>query len=532
MKKTLSILLALVLVLSVAGCGTSDKGSGPEASTTANNTSTAASDLPASFVSSKPITVTYMVQEHPSCPFDKDWAVYKNISEATNVVFDFMPVTAGDAYNQKLRMLFATNDLPDMIDYNLATANEFGTAGQLAKVNEYLDGMPNYKKILDENPESTSMLTSGDGNMYYLPCYGLPKYTKVWLYRADIFDKHGLKAPTNTDELYNVLKELKKLYPDSTPLINRNAMNSPIGNWFVDLTYQWGTGQMVYFNTKTNQWQFGPTEDNFKAMLQYLNKLMNEKLLDPEWSTLATKQWEDKMYADDKAFVTFDYIYRIETMLPVATKGNPDWKIKALEPINQEGIGEKKYSIRSKLSEADGLFISENSKYKKELFKLADYLYSDEGSLLSNFGKVGETAVKNADGTYNWTSNIKSAVNPSGTDASDVKYGFLTLGSYLRATDDSNKILYLSNKDVQDAFDLFESNNYAAPLQPILKFTDEERKQVAELESAIRDYSLAEQVKFVQNGDFGKWDEYVAKIKNMKVDQLVELYNTMQARQK
>ena len=79
---------------------------------------------------------------------------------------------------------------------------------------------------------------------------------------------------------------------------------------------------------------------------------------------------------------------------------------------------------------------------------------------------------------------------------------------------------------------MFESNNYAAPLQPILKFTDEERKQVAELESAIRDYSLAEQVKFVQNGDFGKWDEYVAKIKNMKVDQLVELYNTMQARQK
>ncbi|MEN6313778.1 MAG: extracellular solute-binding protein [Clostridiaceae bacterium] len=528
MKKILTIMLALVFVLSAAGCGASKEGPSESTApqTSAATDATKAPETPASFVSAEPITVTYMVQEHPSWPFNKDWAVYKNISEATNVKFEFMPAT-GDAYTQKLRMLFATDDLPDMIDYNLATANEFGVAGQLAKVNEYLDSMPNYKKILDANPESYSMLTSGDGNMYYMPCYGLPEYTKIWLYRSDIFEKNSLKAPTNTDELYNVLKQLKTLYPDSTPLTSRNGVA-----WLGDLAYQWGTGQMVYFNTKTNKWQFGPAEDNFKAMLQYLNKLSSEKLLDPEWSTLATKQWEDKMYEDNKTFVAFDYVYRIETMLPAATQKNAGWKIKALEPINQEGVGEKKYAIRSRLSQTDGLMISSNSKYQKELFKLADYLYSDEGAILSNFGKVGETAIKNSDGTYNWASNIKTAMNPSGTDDYNTKYGFLTLGSYLRATEDSNKILYLSNKDVQAAFDLFDANNYAAPLQPILKFTDEERKQVAELETSIKDYVQAEQVKFVQNGGFDKWDAFVAKIKDMKADQLVEIYNNMQARQK
>ncbi len=531
MKKFLGILIALMLVLSIAGCGTPEKASDETTAAQAAQETGKTPELPSSLVSAEPIKVKYLVQEHPSWPFNKDWAVWNNFTEATNVEFEFMPAS-GDAFTQKLRMLYATNDLPDMIDYNLATANEFGVAGQLAKVNEYLDSMPNYKRILDENPEGYDMLTAGDGNMYFMPCYGLPKYTKVWLYRSDVFEKHGLTPPTNTDELYNVLKELKKLYPDSTPLINRSAMNSAIGNWLVDLSYQWGTGQMVYFNTTTNKWQFGPIEDNFKAMLQYLNKLSSEKLLDPEWSTLATKQWEDKMYADDKAFVSFDYIYRIETMLPAAIQKNPNWKIKALEPINQQGIGEKKYSIRSRLSQTDGLMISANSKYQKELFKFADYLYNEEGALLSNFGKVGETAVKNADGTYNWSNNIKTAMNPSGTDEYNTRYGFLTLGSYLRATEDSNKILYLSNADVQAAFDLFDKNNYAAPLQPILKFTEEESKQVAELESAIRDFSLAEQVKFVQNGGFDKWDAYVDKIKGMKVDQLIEIYNTMQARQK
>jgi len=523
MKKLLVILLLVALTVSIAAC--SPTQGDPTTTQTGNTDNTNGSELPASYVSPERIKVTYMIQEHPSTPFNKDWVIWKNLTEATNVEFEFMPAS-GDAFLQKLRMLYSTNDLPDIIDYNLAIANEFGVAGQLAKVNEYLDIMPNYKKILDDNPESDSLLTSGDGNMYYMPCFGLPEYTKCYIYRSDIFDKHNLTAPTNTDELYEVLKELKSLYPDSTPLTSRNTVA-----WLADLAYQWKTGQMVYYNTETNKWQFGPTEDNFKAMLQYLNKLLDEKLLDPEWATLATKQWEDKMYADDKTFVAFDYVYRIETMLPAAIQHNPDWKIKALPPIYQEGVGEPKYSIRSRLSETDGMMIAENSKYKAELFKLCDYLYSEEGALLSNFGKIGDTAVKNDDGTINWASNIKTAMNPAGTDEYNTKYGFLTLGSYLKATEDSNKILYLSNDDVQSAFDLFDENNYAAPLQPILKFTEAERKQIAEIETSIRDYVQQEQVRFVHEGNFDKWDQFVAKVKEMNVDRLLEIYNEMQARQ-
>lgn len=527
-KKILALFISSALVFSAAGCGSKNETKNGD---TKGQVTSETNKQPGSYVSDKRIKVSYLIQEHGSTPFKKDWAIWKNLTEATNVEFEFMPAT-GEAFTQKLQMLYSTNDLPDMINFNLTKANEIGVSGQLAKVNDHLDKMPNLKAILDSEKDSRDILTAGDGNMYFMPVVGLPKYTKVWLYRSDIFKKHNLKAPTNTDELYDVLKQLKKLYPDSTPLINRNAMNSAVGNWFLDMSYQWGTGQMVYFNTKTNKWQFGPTEDNFKAMLQYLNKLSSEKLLDPEWSTLATKQWEDKMYADDKAFVSFDFIYRIETMLPVATQKNPDWKLEALVPLAKDGVGDKKYSIRSQIVQTDGIMISSKSKYQTELFKLVDYLYSNDGALMSNFGKVGETAVKNADGTYNWSGDIKTPLNPNGKNEYSTNYGFMTLGSYLKATPDTNQILYLSNKDVKSAFDLFEKNNYAAPLQPVLKFTDAERKQVAELESSLRDYTVAETVKFVQNGGFDKWNDYVAKVKALKVDQLLEIYNNMQARQK
>lgn len=525
MKRMLSLALTVACVTSIAACNKAEETTTPEP--TASKAPTASTNP----VSDKKIKASFLIQEHPSWPFKKDWTVWKNLQEATNIEFDFIPAS-GDAFSQKLKLMSATNDLPDLVGFNLATANELGVAGQLAKVNDYLHLMPNLKKILETEKDAKEVLTAGDGNIYFMPQIGLPKYTKVWLYRADIFAKHNLKPPTNTTELYDVLKKLKQLYPDSTPLVSRNTMSSPIGNWFLDLGPQWGTGDMVYFNRKTNKWQFGPMENNFKSMLQYLNKLYSEKLLDPEWATLATKQWEDKLYADDKAFITYDFIYRIETMLPLATQKNPNWKLLATEPLIQDGIGDKKYLVRSQIVQTDGYMISSKAKNKEELFKYADFLYGEEGARLSNFGKVGETAVKNADGTYNWTSDVKTPMNPNGKNEYTAYYGFLSLGSVLRNTPDSNQILYLSNKDVKSAFELFDKNNYGLPPAPVLKFTEAERKQVAELEAAIRDYTVPRMVAFVQNGDFDKWDDHVAKVKQLKIDQLLEIYNKMQERQK
>ncbi len=518
-------LAATMLTTMTVACSKSEETPGPSGSSSpVASTSTHP-------VTDKKIKATFLIQEHPSWPFKKDWTVWKNLQEASNIEFDFTPA-AGDAFTQKLKLMAATDDLPDLIHYNLASANEYGVAGQLAKVNDYLHLMPNLKKILETEKDAKDILTASDGNIYFIPQIGLPKYTKVWLYRADIFAKHNLKPPTNTSELYDVLKQLKQLYPGSMPLISRNTMSSPIGNWFLDLGPQWGTGDMVYYNQKTKKWQFGPMENNFKAMLQYLNKLYAEKLLDPEWATLATKQWEDKLYTDDKAFITYDFIYRIETMLPLATQKNPNWKLMALDPLIQDGIGEKKYLVRSQIVQTDGYMISTKSKNKEALFKYADWLYGQEGSILSNFGKVGDTAVKNADGTYNWTSDVKTPLNPNGKNEYTAHYGFMSLGSVLKNTPDANQILYLSNKDVKSAFERFDKEKFDQQLPPVLKFTEAEKKQVAELEAAIRDYTVPRTVAFVQNGDFDKWDEHVAKVKSLKIDQLLDIYNKMQERQK
>ena len=44
-------------------------------------------------------------------------------------------------------------------------------------------------------------------------------------YKA-IFKKHNLKAPETYEELYNVCKQLKALYPDSYPFCTRSMSTS------------------------------------------------------------------------------------------------------------------------------------------------------------------------------------------------------------------------------------------------------------------------------------------------------------------
>ena len=79
---------------------------------------------------------------------------------------------------------------------------------------------------------------ASDGKLYQIPSYGVNRdVNHGMLYRKDIFDKHGIKMWNNPEEFYQVLKQLKELYPsfDETEAINSfvYALNRtlPVLNW-------------------------------------------------------------------------------------------------------------------------------------------------------------------------------------------------------------------------------------------------------------------------------------------------------------
>ncbi|MBQ9978623.1 MAG: extracellular solute-binding protein [Clostridia bacterium] len=74
----------------------------------------------------------------------------------------------------------------------------------------------------------------GDEFMYTLP---FSKSTEVLYYNKDVFAKHNLTVPTTWEEMEEVCRTLKELYPESTPL----GYDSE-ANWFITMCEQYNSG--------------------------------------------------------------------------------------------------------------------------------------------------------------------------------------------------------------------------------------------------------------------------------------------------
>jgi multiple sugar transport system substrate-binding protein len=62
----------------------------------------------------------------------------------------------------------------------------------------------------------------GQGSQYAIP-WGFE--TNAFMYRKDLFDKHGLSVPTTLDELVAVAKQLDELEPDMAGIVVRGSLN-------------------------------------------------------------------------------------------------------------------------------------------------------------------------------------------------------------------------------------------------------------------------------------------------------------------
>lgn len=162
----------------------------------------------------------------------------RNIT-GVNVQLEVYPLST---VNDKVKVLFASKNLPDIIGSGIATmteVNDYGTQGALASVNDNLDVMPNFKKIFKDNPENDWVFKSyqaGDGKLYAMHGYDVNRDVNHGvLYRKDIFDKHGIEMWNSPEEFYQALKKLKEIYPDSYPFTSKNG-----DGIFEKLATSWG----------------------------------------------------------------------------------------------------------------------------------------------------------------------------------------------------------------------------------------------------------------------------------------------------
>ncbi|MBW7458657.1 extracellular solute-binding protein, partial [Paenibacillus sepulcri] len=208
---------------------------------------------------------------------------------------------AGDQYNQKYNLMFASNDLPDIFLLR-STDNKQSARSMLKKLvdadmvedltavySQYAsDEVKDYYQTFDNKALDYATF---DGKMYGLPSQG-DTYANVqilWV-RQDWLDKLSLQAPRTIDDLVTVARAFKEKDPDG---------NGKADTWFMGAAgagQGWGmmAGLIDMFghrswNVKDGKINHPMLDGTTKAFLEYAKKLNDNKLLAPDWYTI---QWE------------------------------------------------------------------------------------------------------------------------------------------------------------------------------------------------------------------------------------------------
>lgn len=500
-KRTVSLFLAAVMLLMLASCAGNQND---DQSLTGND------------------VITMMVPSSPSWPFREDWKIWDYIEEGTGATLEITSLPSSDL-STKLPLIFSSQEMvPDVIAFTFKDDSDtYASQGALVPFSALEEQMPVYNawaKSLseDEYKNIIDVRKSFDGDIYYTPGTGREATTRVraWLYREDIFKKHNLQAPKTFDELYEVCKALKTIYPDSYPLCFRQKFEN------IDVTgSSWQKWWEIdaYYDFDNGTWRWGAREDVSREMLTWYKKMIDEKLLPANFFNMNVAEWEE-LITTERGFIMPNYQTRIDYFTPLVKDRIPDFKFQAFEPpvATENGVS----MVGRYNTETNGFSIPNSGDENRiaKAAKFVDWFYTDEAKELVSWGKEGET-YEIKDGKKNFISDEK------GTDIGNL-YGFQLYGTFTRL--DPEAVLIAQSETIAETRDMVIEHTlpYMNPTQ-WLSFNEKEQKIVDEYFAACMTYSEEMFAKFMLGQEpISNFDKFVQNINEMGVDKLLAAYES------
>jgi putative aldouronate transport system substrate-binding protein len=516
--------------LALAGCGSDDEGD----KSLSGNRAGAMEKYGAGdqFKATEQLTFPIMLLSNAAYPYNADWLFWSELTKRTNVKLE-PTVVPGSDYNQKRSVMVSAGDAPFIIPKTYRPDEEaFIAGGAILPVSDYLDLMPNFQaKVAKWNLQGDlDSMRQSDGKFYLLP--GV--HEDVWLdyslaVRTDILQKLGLAVPKTWDELYTVLKAMKAAYPDQYPMSDRwSTPPSPGANNLLSILSQnYGTRagwayQNVTFDTAQNKFVLSGAMDAYKQMLEYLNKLVAEKLLDPESFTQPDDAARQK-FATGKAFVMscnaqtlVNEIRKDIAAIPGATV------VKIPQPMGPLGAAKQGTRLES------GIMISKKARDSKNfvaMMQFVDWLwYSDAGGEFAKWGVEGVTYTKDGSGKRTLTKDVDVVgLNPGAPKHLQKDFGFYNgVFAYGGTTD----LLESFFSDEEKAFQKEMTSRKTLPVDPPRPLTADEREQATLWESGIKDTVFQQTLKFaLGQRALGDWDAYVKELEGKNSKQYIDLIN-------
>ncbi len=511
MKKFITLLLAVVMVLSLAACNGNNED--PKAGLTVDYEIGDTGGLKVPFGNGEEIEILISDEVGDSTTY-----IFEKLSEIVGLNVKPMLVPAS-TMTQKLSVLLAGGDMPDITSAgSLTKANEYGSQGAFIAVNDYLDEMPNFNRCFgEESPDNWifKSLAAENKKLYVFPTYYTNRLVNHgMLYRKDIFDKHGIEMWDSPETFYQALKKLKELYPSSYPLTSKTGAKL-IQNYAV----AWGgiRSYGMYYNEAEKTWKYSDTDPKTKEILDYFHKLYTEGLLDPEFLTNTQPAWTQRM-TTGSSFVTYDWIGRLDMFQEQSTI--PGYDLRYANPVGPE------QTLVTLDQVSLGGNVITNNKVADLSVKLMDFFYSDAGAELLTCGIRGETF------EIDETTGMAKYLDPElqakeKVDIMDLrsKYCMWMSGSYRRV--DPRSCYFQFTEREQEAQDWVEKCGGLEPADPVVTFVGRTATDANDIIQRLSKEFEEVMFKYIVGTDTGDaaWNKWLHQAKKLGEDDICKIYN-------
>jgi putative aldouronate transport system substrate-binding protein len=387
MRKRIQIISAVVLIsiitLLLAACTDDKANENQKNNNQASNNQTAQNEVKQAPKTEEPYELTYLtIGDQAAKPMQSDDRIIAEINKRLNIKLTVKIVPEGST--EKVNAAFASGDFPDVVStyFPSNAVSQWINDGIIIPLNDYIDDLPTFKQNIEEN---NLQWTAVDGKYYGYPFVsGTKKSNYAVQYRGDWLEKLGIKPPETLDDFYNALKAVanKDTYGFTTNKPNPgdqfNAFN------FVFFAY--GLPYADYaLDDKDNA---VPIFEHpaFKQGIEYLRKLWDEKLIDPEFMAIDRPTKEQKFFQGKAGFMDgplFRHVNRIESgVKKVDPAAKLAWISPPAGPDGKRGMSQKaKTGILTSVTTA--------AKNPKKAAEFIEFLLSREGKDLLELGIEG-----------------------------------------------------------------------------------------------------------------------------------------------
>ncbi len=426
-----------------------------------------------------------------------------------------------DSWTQQYFTMLAEGSVPDLTFGNGFNTIyfDFGKDGAYLNLYNYLDMMPNVKAFLEDpdNARDVERYTVSEGELYCLPVKtekDTDPYT--FLYRKDIFEKHDLEFPTNQEEFVATLRKLKELYPKSYPFVMRNMTGNmqsiqAFGRLWGDCHVNVGIASTIFTLGEDGTYHMAQISEAYKEMVVFLTSLSDEGLMHPSSATMDTATWNES-FASNTSFIGYDKTDRLPSLNKAGQSLREEFLMTAAPAFNFGSHAEETDVVTSGFATGYGggasiWFAIGNNSNKEYCVAYLDWLYSEEGQIMTNWGVEGESYTVDEEGNKQFIESfLDEHGGLTGAGLYTLSMTGVRLGDAYMAALDENEAASLE-------IGLMYSENRAAA-QHLLHYTEEEQFLYDTYATALFNYAQENWLKFfLKQRDISEWDQVIEEMK-------------------